>query len=390
MKQIESRVLKKVALFFMVVLLSFHVFVPSAAAGSVSAQSAILIEQHTGRVLFSKDAHQKLRIASITKIMTAVLAIESGKMENMAAVSSNAVDTEGSSLYLIPDEKIKLKDLVYGLMLRSGNDAAVAIAEYVGGSLDGFVYLMNQKAEEIGMKNTEFANPHGLDDHENHYSTAYDMALLMKYAMSNEQFQEISGTKLYRSPHPEEKWDRVWKNKNKLLTSLYPHCTGGKTGYTKRAKRTLVTTATKDGLDLIAVTLNAPGDWNDHIWMYDRGFEQFEPTKVVKEGDIKDIEDPYYEKKVYVKRDFIYPLKKEEREDVELKATLIKPNKELWKDEQNVPDIVGRLDIYQEDKEIGRLPIYFKKGLSLDGEDESFLDKVKSLFLFSLGVRSDG
>ncbi|WP_078413643.1 D-alanyl-D-alanine carboxypeptidase family protein [Priestia abyssalis] len=389
MKRIKNKTLTKIGLFLMAVLLSFHIFVPSAAAGSVSAQSAVLIEQHTGRVLYGKDVHKKLRIASITKIMTAILAIESGKMEDYITVSNSAVGTEGSSLYLVPNEKIKLKDLVYGLMLRSGNDAAVAIAEYVGGSLDGFVYLMNQKAREIGMVNTEFANPHGLDDHENHYSTAYDMAILMKYAMDNEQFQEISGTKLYRSPHPEEEWDRVWKNKNKLLTSLYPYCTGGKTGYTKRAKRTLVTTASKDGMDLIAVTLNAPSDWNDHIWMYEMGFDKFEPTKVVKKGKIDDINDPYYEKKVYVKRDFVYPLEKDEKGSIKIEATLIKPNKELWKDEQNIPDIVGRLDIYQEDEEIGRLPIYYKKGLSID-EDESFLEKIKNLFLFILGVQSNG
>ena len=121
-------------------------------------------------------------------------------------------------------------------MLRSGNDSAVAIAEYVGGSLDGFVYLMNQKAEEIGMKNTHFANPHGLDDHEDHYSTAYDMALLTRYAMTHDTYKKISGTKVHRAPNPTEKWDRVWKNKNRLLTELYDPTTGGKTGYTKRVK----------------------------------------------------------------------------------------------------------------------------------------------------------
>ena len=153
-------------------------------------------------------------------------------------------------------------------MLRSGNDAAVAIAEHVGGSVEGFVFLMNQKAAEIGMRNTHFANPHGLDDSENHYSTAYDMALLMQYAMKNKEFRKISGTEVYRAPAaPGEDWDRVWRNKNKLLTSLYEYCTGGKTGYTKRAKRTLVTTASKGGMDLIAVTLDAPDDWNDHIAM---------------------------------------------------------------------------------------------------------------------------
>src|SRR5690606_21748814 len=142
-----------------------------------------------GRVLFEKNAHTKMRIASITKIMTAIIAVESGKLNEMVKVSPNAVRTEGSSLYLQPNEKIKLEQLVYGLMLRSGNDAAVAIAEHVGGSLEGFVFLMNQKAAEIGMINTEFANPHGLDDHENHYSTSYDMAILTRYAMQNEKFR---------------------------------------------------------------------------------------------------------------------------------------------------------------------------------------------------------
>jgi D-alanyl-D-alanine carboxypeptidase (penicillin-binding protein 5/6) len=139
----------------------------TVSARSVSAQSAILIEQTSGRVLFEKDAHTKRRIASITKIMTAILAIESGKMDEIVTVSNRAVRAEGSSIYLKPNEKIKLEDLVYGLMLRSGNDAAIAIAEHVAGSVEGFVFLMNQKAAQIGMTNTEFANPHGLDDAEN-------------------------------------------------------------------------------------------------------------------------------------------------------------------------------------------------------------------------------
>ncbi len=198
------------------------------ASVSVSARSAILMEQDSGRILYQKEANEMRRIASITKIMTAILAIESGKMDDMVKVSDRAVRAEGSSIYLKAGEKIKLEDLVYGLMLRSGNDSAVAIAEHVGGSLEGFGFLMNKKAEEIGMKNTHFANPHGLDDHEDHYSTAYDMALLTRYAMNNESYQKIAGTKVHRAPNPNESWDRVWKNKNRLLTELYEYCTGGK------------------------------------------------------------------------------------------------------------------------------------------------------------------
>ncbi|WP_173427600.1 D-alanyl-D-alanine carboxypeptidase family protein, partial [Mesobacillus campisalis] len=260
----------------LLILLIHHIPGLATASGSVSARNAILMEQNSGRVLYEKKAHDRQRIASITKIMTAILAIESGKLDEQVKVSSRAAGTEGSSLYLMGGEKTKLEDLVYGLMLRSGNDAAVAIAEHVGGSLEGFVFLMNQKAAEIGMENTHFANPHGLDDHENHYSTAYDMALLTRYAMNNETYRKISGTKVHRAPNPNESWDRVWKNKNRLLTELYKYTTGGKTGYTKRAKRTLVTTAAKGELELIAVTLNGPDDWNDHIFMYERGFEQYE------------------------------------------------------------------------------------------------------------------
>lgn len=187
------RSILKIACFCLIVSL-FAAYHPQRAEASfdVSAASAVLIEQNSGRILYEKDAFTKRRIASITKIMTAILAIESGKLDQYVKVSEQAVRAEGSSVYLKPGEKIKLEDLVYGLMLRSGNDTAVAIAEYVGGSVDGFAFLMNQKAKEIGMLNTHFANPHGLDDHENHYSTAYDMAILTRYAMHNKIYQKIS------------------------------------------------------------------------------------------------------------------------------------------------------------------------------------------------------
>lgn len=175
---------------------------PVEAKLSISAKSAVLMDQNSGRILYEKDPHEIKRIASITKIMTAIVAIESGKLNDTVKVSERAVHTEGSSLYLQPGEKIKLKDLVYGLMLRSGNDAAVAIAEHVGGSVEGFVFLMNQKAKEIGMKNTHFSNPHGLDDSDDHFSTAYDMALLTKYAMQNKTYRKIAGTKVYKVPDP--------------------------------------------------------------------------------------------------------------------------------------------------------------------------------------------
>lgn len=363
---------------WMIVLCFFCSLFPNETkAMSVSAQSAILMEQTTGRVLFEKDAHTKRRIASITKIMTAILAIESGKWDELVTVSERAVRTEGSSIYLKPGEKIALKHLVYGLMLRSGNDAAVAIAEHVGGSVEGFVFLMNEKAAEIGMTNTQFANPHGLDDAENHYSTAYDMALLMRYAMHNERFREVSGTKLYRAPNPTEDWDRVWPNKNKLLTHLYEYCTGGKTGYTKRAKRTLVTTASKDGLELIAVTINAGDDWNDHIAMYEHGFAHYKLVKIKADTIVKDIDDPFYDHHLFVARDFIYPVTKKEESLIRLERKLLRPQ-ERWK-ETGVPSVVGRAELYIGNEKVDDTPIFYKQ----EKKKRSFFDRL-------LGVGSDG
>ncbi|WP_044747967.1 D-alanyl-D-alanine carboxypeptidase family protein [Bacillus alveayuensis] len=378
--------LEKRSFFVIIALMLLFSCIPgqTVSARSVSAKSAILIEQTSGRVLFEKDAHTKRRIASITKIMTAVLAIESGKMEETVTVSNRAVRTEGSSIYLKPNEKIKLKHLVYGLMLRSGNDAAVAIAEHVGGSVEGFVFLMNQKAAEIGMTNTEFANPHGLDDAENHYSTAYDMALLMRYAMQNEEFRKISGTKVYSAPNPDERWNRVWRNKNKLLTNLYEYCTGGKTGYTKRAKRTLVTTASKEGLDLIAVTLNAPDDWNDHITMFEYGFNHYVLAKTDDERIVKNIKDGFYRKKVVAKRDFLYPVTEEEIEKLRIKIKLLKPKKQEWEDENKIPHIVGKAELYLDDEVVDEMPLFYERK-----HEETTKKSVWDIFSF-LGVNENG
>ena len=358
------------------------------AAPSVSSQRAILMDQETGRILYEKDAHSQSRIASITKIMTAILAIESGKMDQEVTVSSNAAGTEGSSLYLKAGEKIKLEDLVYGLMLRSGNDAAVAIAEFVGGSLDGFVYMMNEKANEIGMENTHFANPHGLDDHENHYSTAYDMAVLTRYSMENDLYKEIAGTKVHTAPNPEEKWDRKWKNKNRLLTELYKYSTGGKTGYTKLAKRTLVSTASKDGENLIAVTLNGPDDWKDHIGMFEYGFKQFDYKIVLEKGTIKKIDDEIYKNHAYLKRESVLTLTDDEVEEVKVEYKMLKPKRE-WLKNQNVPDVVGKAVVYLGETEVDTLPVFYKSSVE-EKKEKSWWKFWAYSFESIIGVRDHG
>ncbi|WP_217585396.1 D-alanyl-D-alanine carboxypeptidase family protein [Lentibacillus saliphilus] len=270
------------------------------AQPNVSGNNAVLMEQSSGRVLYDRHAHQQQPIASITKIMTAIIAIESGKLDDEATASKRAVYTEGSSIYLEQGETMLMKDLVYGLMLRSGNDAAVTISEHIGGSVEGFVHLMNEKAAWIGMDNTHFENPHGLHS-DNHYSTAYDMAILMRYAMENDLFQKVSSTESYTA----ESRVYAWKNKNKLLTSYYQYCTGGKTGFTKKAGRTLVSTAHKNNMNLIAVTLNAPDDWNDHINMYEWAFDTYTMEQLEDEGDSDNNE-------ILKRESALYPLSSED------------------------------------------------------------------------------
>jgi serine-type D-Ala-D-Ala carboxypeptidase (penicillin-binding protein 5/6) len=371
---------KLVIIFFVISIIFVNIPQKTFASVSVSASSAVLMDQESGRVLFDKGAHQKKRIASITKIMTAILAIESEKLDSLVTVSARATKAEGSSVYLKPNEKIKLEDLVYGLMLRSGNDTAEAIAEFVGGSLDGFVFLMNQKAQEIGMANTHFANPHGLDNFENHYSTAFDMALLTRYAMQNETYKKISSTKIYKAPNPGEKWDRVWRNKNRML-SKYKYSTGGKTGYTKRAKRTLVSTAAKGDMNLISVTLNAPDDWNDHISMFEYGFDHYDLVEVIQEGKIDSIENKMYKDHIYFKRAFAYPATNKEKDLFSVKFNLMKPTEE-WLNSN--PEVVGKAIVYLDEKPIEEVSVFYLP--EQKKKEKSFLEYFKSFFFSVVSV----
>ena len=202
----------------------------------LSAKAAAVIDVQSGRILYEKNAGKQMRIASLTKIMTAIVAIENGDLKEKVKVKPRAVGVEGSSIYLKPGEEIPLEHLLYGLMLRSGNDAAVAIAEHVGGSMEGFVYKMNEKAEYLGLENTHFRNPHGLDAPE-HYSSAEDLARLTAYALKNPVFRKIVSTQVKTVPWPGEQWHRKWYNKNKMLR-LYPGGDGVKTGFTKLSRRT--------------------------------------------------------------------------------------------------------------------------------------------------------
>ena len=256
--------LRRAACSVLALCLLFALLVPAAAAPAVSAASAALYCPATGEFAFTQNADARRGMASTTKIMTALVAIENGNADAEIVIPGAAVGVEGSSLYLKAGEKMTLRDLLYGLLLQSANDAAEAIAIAIGGSVEGFADLMNEKAAALGMADTHFANPNGLDDEE-HYSTARDMAQLARAAVNEPTLLRMASTRQASIG------GRTLTNHNKLLSRM-EGCLGLKTGYTKAAGRTLVSCAEKDGRRLVAVTLRDGDDWNDHEALYRWGF----------------------------------------------------------------------------------------------------------------------
>lgn len=343
----------------------------SIKAIGTSATSAILMDQDSGRILYASNIHDIRSVASISKVMTALLAVESGKLKNKVTIGDEISGAHGSGIYIKKDEVLTLEDLVYGLMLRSGNDASLAIAHYVSGSVDNFVNQMNAKAVELGMKDTTFYNPNGLDDEEEgNYSTAYDMAILMSYAMQNPDFARIVGTKKYKLKTNMNTY--IWYNKNKLLNQ-YSYTTGGKTGFTKKARRTLVTSASKDNLNLVVVTLNDGNDFEDHKNLFEYGFANYKNYQILKEGIIE-VEENYYKNyKVYIKNNISYPLQDTEKETLNIKYQFIK-NKTIKEETK-----IGKIQLYLGDKIVKEEPIYadlYEKPKSKKG----FLTKIKEWF----------
>ena len=288
----------------------------------VSANSAILIEASTGRVLFEQNAYEKRPMASTTKVMTAILALENCDLDETVVVSENASGVGGSSIWLSVGEHMPISDMLFGLMLSSGNDAAIAIAEHVADSVEEFVAMMNAKAQEIGAYNTHFVNPNGLPA-DDHYTTAYDLAMICAYAMSNEYFCEIVKTQYKTLPWEGHEWDRVCKNKNKLLWN-YEGGNGIKTGYTDAAGKCLCAAAKRDGMQLIAVVLDAPDMFNDCTRLLDYGFENYASRTLMSSGEfVGDInvnhgmEDGF---SVYTDKDVAYPLTDEEYARVQKKV----------------------------------------------------------------------
>lgn len=246
--------------------------VPDTQGMQVGADAAVVMEVKTGRVLFAQDADEQLPVASTTKIMTALIALEQYDVDAVFEVDAAAIQVEGSSMGLQEGDQASLRALAVGMLLSSGNDAANAAAVRVAGSIDAFADMMNERARAIGMENTHFATPSGLDA-DDHYSTAHDMALLARVALQNQDFAAICSEYKLRTQYGNPPYDRWLTNHNKLL-NYYENTIGIKTGFTRKAGRCLVSAAEQDGVELIVVTLNCPDDWNVHESLYERHFDE--------------------------------------------------------------------------------------------------------------------
>lgn len=315
-----------------------------------SASSYILMDMDTNRVLEGKNIHNQRLIASITKIMTCLLAIESNKLDETVIVDESILKSYGSGIYIQVGEEIKLRDLLYGLMLRSGNDAALMITNFVSGSEEEFVKKMNDRAKEIGMKNTIFNNSSGLDNDKGNYSTVYDMGILTSYAMGYDEYKNIVKTKKYILKTNYKTY--IWYNKNKLLNLDY--ITGGKTGFTEKAKRTLVTTASKDNMNFVVVTLNDGNDWETHQSLYETAFKGYKNYKILDKNNFIVSDDDYYNN-LYIEKDIYLTLNKNEINSI---VNNVKLNK--YKKYDN-GDIVGSNNIYLKNTLIISSNIFIKK-----------------------------
>ncbi len=295
-----------------------------AESYNTSAKAMCVMEASSQRVLAQKNSSAQLPMASTTKIMTAITAIESGvDLNKVFEISPRAVGVSGTSLYLRAGEKFTLRDLLYGLMLISGNDASVAIGEYVGGSVEKFIEMMNKKAQAIGATNSHFDNTHGLDS-KNHYTTAYDLALITSYAMQNPTFKEIVSTKNIKITNSDGK-NRYLKNKNKLLSSL-EGCNGVKTGFTDDAGRCLVTSCERDGMDVVCVVLNCGPMFEESAALLDKAFKEYHLVDLTSGYAFKTKLKVESGQQDYVKigtyGSYYYPLRTDELKKVKYKYTI--------------------------------------------------------------------
>ena len=330
--------------------------------------SSIVMDIDSKRILYEENKDDQRLIASITKIMTAIIVIENTpNLNKKITVGEEVLTMYGTSIYLQVGEQMSIKEL-YGLILRSGNDAALVLAINTSKTEENFVKLMNQKAKELNMKNTIFQNSHGLDEVTQNKSTAHDMALLSAYAYKNPIYKEISSTKRYQTKTDNKSY--IWYNRNQLLTT-YKYATGGKNGYTPSSGRTLVTTASKNNFNLTVVTLNDSNEYETHEYLYNKAYSNYKNYTIIDKNTFY-IDKNFYKENIYLKESFIYPLKESELNQITTRVDLVNTNEQ-----------VGQIRIFLKNKQIGEVPIY-KRELKQKEESlfKKFFSKLKSLFTF--------
>lgn len=339
---------------------------------STSAKSAILIEAKTGRVLFEKNSNKQLPMASTTKIVTAITVLDNcSNLDQKVKVTKDCVGVEGTSIYLKEGEELTVRELLYGLMLRSGNDASVVLAKHVANDVDSFCELMNKTATKLGLCNSSFKNPHGLDT-EGHYTTAYDLAKITAYALDNKDFAEIVSTKSITVADGNSK--RTFVNKNRLLNKMQD-CIGVKTGFTSNAGRCLVSAAERDGQKLVCVVLNCGPMFEESEQLLNLGFEKFKMAEIVLPYQTYDnivVENGTADfVSTYSRTGFCYPLLKGELEKINVVVDLQKSVKApILKD-----SVVGKIEVY-----VGKDLIFAEKIYTMDKVDSKQIgDKVKQI-----------
>lgn len=347
-----------------ILLLLIILFPLTVNAYTPSASSYTVMDMDTKRVLKQNNQHEQRLIASTTKIMTALVTLNNADLNKKIKVGAEVLRSYGSGIYIEVGEHIKINDLLYGLMLRSGNDAAIELATHVGGSIEGFVALMTETANSIGMKNTTFINPHGLENEDGvgNMSTSFDMALLSSVASQNKTYQQIVSATKYTVKTDRKTY--VWHNKNKLLTE-YEYATGGKTGFTKKARRTLVTTASKNNMNITIVTLNDPNDFSDHKKLYKEIFSNYKKYQILNtEKKVMD------NNKYYIKNDYFMTLTKDEYKRIETNIVMYENavNKVVGKYVVKLDDVIyHEEDIYEVEEKKEKKLKWYQKLLRLIG-----------------------
>lgn len=368
--------MKKIMIFLVCVIFLFDILPFSVmAAPSVSAQSAVVIDAESGKILYEKDAHTRRGMASTTKIMTALLALENSSPEMLVTVDPRACGVEGSSVYLFENERITMETLLYAMMLQSANDAAAAIAYAISGSIEAFAALMNEKADDMGLLATHFENPHGLDG-ETHYTTAYELALIAAEALRNALFAEIVSTVKKTIPLHNGEATRVLINHNRLLRE-YDDIIGVKTGFTKKCGRTLVSAAERDGIRLICVTLDDGNDWADHRALLDAAFAEYHAVILAEKGDFS------YDVPVCGGETASVSVRSEDSLSVMLHEShgaitkVIELPRFLYAGIE-AGDRIGRVVFFADGREIGEISLYAEETVAIFRKEKSFFEKIFS------------